>query len=188
MMRIALGLGLAALAAGAGAAPAAGDPFVGMPELEMEYYDVSGRTVAEIRASLNALRPTDPVRGIRVDGYTRWHLSWWIPRRPDGECRLDQAGITFRVAVGLPRLVDTDRIPPAVLQQWQGYIAALKAHEAIHARYAYEGRKAVLRAFQGSDCAAAFEAAGDARDALESRNDEYDRLTQHGLTEGVRFP
>jgi len=198
MLRTALGLGLATLAAGAGApavdAPAgeasraAGDPFAGMPDLEMEYYEVSGRTAAEIRASLNELRPTDPIRGIRVDGYTRWHLSWQIPRRPDGECRLDQAEIMFRVAVGLPRLVDTERIPLAVRQQWQSYIAALKAHEATHARYAYEGRKAVLRAFQGVDCAAAQEAAGDASEALERRNEEYDRLTQHGLTEGVRFP
>jgi predicted secreted Zn-dependent protease len=179
-----IGLGLAALAA----APAAGGPLDGIPDLEIRYYDVSGRTAADIRASLNRLRPADPATGQRVDGYTSWSLRWYIPGSPEGPCRLDRAEVTLALAVGLPRLARTDGVPPDVLQQWRRYVTALEAHEAVHARAAYGGIAAVLEAIHGAECATANDAASAVLEGLRREGDAYDRLTQHGMTEGAHFP
>lgn len=182
-LRIAFGLGLAALAA-----PAAGGSLDGLPGLEVEYYDVSGRTAAEIRASLDRLRPTDPATGEHVDAYTRWYLSWSVPGGPNGECLLDEAEVEVEVTVGLPRLVDTATVPPAVLYRWQQYMAALEAHEGAHIRDVYRGRDEMLDAIQGSECADASAAARAVMEDVSRRNAEYDRATHHGQTEGARFP
>ena len=174
-----------ALAAGERAPSGCG---AGVPGVEVRYYDVSGRTPAEIRASLNRSNRVDPHTGARVDAYTAWSLDWRVPYGPDGRCRLDRAEVTLKVEVGLPRLVRTDRVPPALLERWQRYRAALEAHEGTHARNAYQGRKAMLEAIRRAGAIGADEAADDVMDALRRRNAEYDRLTRHGATEGAQFP
>lgn len=194
---LALGLlGLAVSAEGADGLPGAGEQ-VGQPRsrsrladfpgLRLEYHGVSGRTAAEIRASLNALGLIDPASGAPVAAYTEWSIDWWIPGRPDGECRLDQAKVTLEVTVGLPRLADPDAVSGEVLQNWQSFVAALEAHEATHVRHAYEGSEAVLRGIRGANCATAERVAEDAMDALRWRNEEFDRRTRHGQTEGAFF-
>jgi len=185
-------LGLAFLVAAASAPPGADGAsdglYDGMPDVEIDYYDISGRTVAQIRASARRVAPIDPLSGLRAGGYTRWHLDWDAPGGPDGRCRLDQAEVTLDVAITLPRLTKTHEVPPALLQRWQRYIRALKAHEATHARIAHEGREAMLRAIQRADCASAPEAAREAAAELERWSQDYDRATRHGVTEGVHFP
>lgn len=195
-LRIVLGLGLVAMATGAGAPPAADGvsaaavpaALAGIPDLKMRYYDVSGETAAEIRASLNRNNSTDPVTGAHFDAYTQWAFDWQIPGDPAGPCRLDQAKVTLEITVGLPRLADTETVPPELLQRWKRYRTALEAHEAGHARNALLGRKAVLAAIRSADCATADWAADDALVALDALNEDYDRLTQHGAIEGAYFP
>jgi predicted secreted Zn-dependent protease len=159
-----------------------------MPGLRIEYYEVSGRTAEEIRASIDRLRPADPNTGVRVDAFTSWYMHWNVPGSPEGVCRTELAVVTVDVTVGLPRLADPGAVRPAVLQRWNRYLAALEAHEANHVRLAYEGRDAVLRAIRASDCANGPQAARAAMEEARRRNDEYDRLTQHGMTEGAHFP
>lgn len=192
IVRAAFGLGLALLVAASSAPPRADassdGPFDGMPGVEIRYYDVSGRTVAQIRESGRRVAPLDPVTGAPVAGYTRWHLDWDAPDGPDGRCLLDQAEVTLHVVVMLPRLADTDDAPPAIVRQWSRFITALEAHEATHARIAHEGREAMLRAIRRADCATAPEAAAEAAAALDRWSADYDEATEHGLTEGVHFP
>jgi predicted secreted Zn-dependent protease len=185
MLRTALCLGLATLVAGS---PAASSSFAGVPDVEVRYYDVSGRTPDEIRASLDRHRRTDPNTGLKVDAWTAWRLRWDVPGSLEGKCQPDKAVVTLDVTVGLPRLANSETVPPAVLQRWQRYIAAVTAHEANHVRIANAGRKAVLHAIHESDCAAGPQAAEDAMAAMDRRNDEYDRVTRNGWTEGAHFP
>jgi predicted secreted Zn-dependent protease len=181
-------LGLAALVAAVGvlqaeiplatgAAPRAGGPFDGIPDLEIRYYDVSGRTAGEIRAAMDRLRPTEPDTGRRFDGYTRWSIRWYVPGSPEGPCRLDRATVTLGLTVTLPRLVDPARVPPATLASWRRYTTWLEAHEATHARIAVAGRKKVLEAIRRAECDTAEVAATAAMDAIQRRNDEFDRIS-----------
>ena len=189
-------LALAVLAAESGVRPVAADSsaatvpaaFVGIPGVKLRYYDVSGRTAAEIRASLNRSNSVDPATGVHFDAYTEWDFDWSIPGAPGRSCRLDRAKVTLELTVGLPRLVETEGVPPELLGRWHRYRAALEAHEATHARNAVKARHAVLAAIRGADCATADEAAGDVLDELDYRDEDYDRLTRHGATEGAFFP
>ncbi len=192
--RIALGLGLVAIAPGAGVPPVADAglavpaAFVGIPAITVRYYDVSGRTAAEIRASLNRNNAADPVTGVHFDAYTVPHIEWRIPGDPAGPCRVDRAKVTLELTVGLPRLVDTGSVPPGLLRRWKRYRAALEAHEAMHARNAVLGRKAVLAAIREAECATADRAGEDALADLDYLDESYDRLTRHGAVEGAFFP
>lgn len=199
ILRAALGLGLGAVAAGAvlplaggdlaaETAPAGKSPLAGFPGLGRTYHHVSGRTVEEIRASLNRLELVDDASGKPVDAYTRWYLSWWIPEDPGGECLLDQAEVMLDVTVGLPRLVNVGAVPADVRQRWRDFIAALEAHEATHVRSLYRARRAMLHAIRDADCATADQAASEVMDAMRLWNEAYDRRTRHGLTEGTAFP
>jgi predicted secreted Zn-dependent protease len=191
-VRAALGLGLAFFVSSAAAPPRASDSPLGLYDgpanVEFRYYDVSGKTVAQIRSSGMRLSPRDPVSGKPFAGLTQWHLEWDAPDGPDGRCRLDRAEVTLDVIITLPRLTATGGVPPTVLRRWSRFITALKAHEATHARIAHEGREAMLRAIQRADCATAPAAAAAAAAALDRWSAAYDEATEHGLTEGVHFP
>lgn len=194
--RIAVGLGLIAAATGAGVRPVVDDvkaavvppALAGIPGIKLRYYDVSGRTVSEIRASLNRNNSTDPVTGIHFDAYTEWQIDWFIPGDPRGPCRLDQAKVTLELKVVLPRLVDIGSVPPDLLERWKRYRAALDVHEATHARNAVEARRAVLEAIRAAECHTADWAADDALLEVDYRDEDYDRLTEHGWLEGAHFP
>jgi predicted secreted Zn-dependent protease len=193
-----IALGLAAPAAAVGvlladvplateAPPHAGSPFEGIPDLEIRYYDVSGRTAEEIRAAMDRLRPTEPDTGMRYDGYTRWNIRWYVPGSPAGPCRLDRATVTLRLTVTLPRLVDPAVLPPATLARWRRFTAWLEAHEATHARIALAGRTKVLEAIRRAECGTAEQAADAAMDAIERRSAAFDRLSaQDGWIAGTR--
>ena len=112
---------------------AAAGAFAGIPNLTVEYYDVSGRTPQEIRASINANRPRNSNDGERVDGLARWRLRWnW--RRNESTCDLSQPRIEFSATILMPRLVNQEAVSARVLARWHAYIAALERHEAGHVR------------------------------------------------------
>jgi predicted secreted Zn-dependent protease len=169
-----MALGLAFFKADAGPPPGPGE----MVDLTIEYYDVSGRTPAEINAAGSRSGPIDPKTGRRVVGYTAWHLDWDAPGGPGGPCRLDQAWVSLDITVTLPRLVETETTPPALLERWRPFVAGIRTHEMTHARIAREGREAMLRAIQRADCATAPRAARDAAVAIQRRSDDYDRAAE----------
>lgn len=162
------------------------DPFAGIPNVSFKFYDVGGHDVGAIRASLNAHRPVDPSDGMHVDGKTQWHLSWRLLSDSQG-CRSIGAP-TFSATVDFPRLIDEGAVSPAIRARWDRYSAALRAHEAGHARYAYEHLGAVQSALVGKSCEEA-NAAGLAAIKVASEHDAvYDRETKHGATQGAVFP
>lgn len=184
--RATLGLGLAALAAAAGGLRAdvlpaaevpllAAGPFAGIPDLEIRYYEVTGSTAEEIRASMDKLRPADPRTGERFDAYTRWDVRWHVPGGSERTCRLDRATVNLHLTVTLPRLVDRAALPPATRERWERFAAWAEAHEAGHARIAAAARDDVLSAIRRADCRTFTKAAEAAMDALQQRSDAFDR-------------
>ena len=88
--------------------------------------------------------------------------------------------------VTLPRLVG--ETSPEALDRWRRFIAALRTHEAGHARYAYEHVGDVKAVLSGPSCANA-SAAGEAAIRRIAQHDvTYDLETRHGATQGAVFP
>ena len=173
------------------ATPASGqttDAFAGVPNVVFRPYTVQGNDLASLAASIGAARPTDPHGNERVDALTHWAIRWRWTGKWHGACDLAHARVTFSATVTLPRLVDGSALPPALLDAWTRYIAALERHEAGHVRYAYDHRGDVLAAIRGARCATAARAAQAALNRIAAHDIAYDRDTQHGLTQGAGFP
>lgn len=168
------------------AAPA--DPFEGIPNVEITYYDVSGTSAKAIRESLNAKGLVDPNDGKRVDAIARWRFQWRWPRTLDGKCDLAKAEVRFNATVTMPRLLDEETLRKPVRERWQRYWTGLREHEAGHIRPPYEDRGRLLDAIKGSDCANADNAAKAVIAEFAARDRAYDAATRHGATQGATFP
>ena len=163
-------------------------PFAGIPNLELAYYEVSGRTADEIRRSLDARQPRDPNDGMPVAALSSWSMHWGWRARLGGGCDLSRPTIDFRARPLLPRLASERDLTPELRARWRAFLAAVQAHEARHVRYAYDHRRDVVAAIRASDCASAAAAAAAAVRAIAQRDVDYDRATRHGTTEGAVFP
>ena len=186
LLLVLAGLGLAVPVA-AEPPPATG-PLAGIPNLDVQYYEVSGRSVAEIRASINRQRPRDPNDGQAVDAVNRWYISWRWPGDGRGGCDLARTELRFTATLRMPRLVNRAQTPRAVLARWNAYMVALARHEAGHLRHAWQNMGQVLRAIRASTCGRANEAGRAAVRILARWDVDYDRQTRHGFTQGAHFP
>jgi predicted secreted Zn-dependent protease len=180
-------LPIAACANGPRSAGPRPSAFAGIPNLELAYYDVSGRTVEEIRRSIDSRQPRDPNDGTRVAALSTWSMHWSWRVRAGGGCDLSRPSIEFRARTLLPRLVSEGDLTADLRARWRTFLAAVHAHEARHVRYAYEHRKDVAAAIKASDCESAGAAAAAAVRAIAQRDIDYDRATHHGATEGAVF-
>jgi len=160
----------------------------GITNVDIQYYDVSGNSLFEIRRALNRVRPRDPNDGLGVDALAGWYIEWRWPSGADGSCDLSRAEIRFSATIRMPRLVETPQTPPAVRMRWRTYVAALERHEATHVRHAWENRQIVLDALRASSCANAVRDGQAAIRRLGQHDRDYDQRTRHGLTEGAHFP
>lgn len=168
--------------------PPAETALAGIPDVERQYYDVTGNSLFEIRRALNAARPRDPNDGEGVDAVSGWYFQWRWPLGADGACDLARTELSFSARIRMPRLVETPATPPAVRLRWRAYVAALEAHEANHIRHAWDARGRVLATVRASSCANA-NRDGEAVLAELVRGDvAYDQRTRHGRTEGAHFP
>jgi predicted secreted Zn-dependent protease len=181
---------IAALALAAFAAAAAQDaprpgPLAGIPNLTIEYYDVSGRTPAAIRAALNAVRPRDPNDGLPVDALSRWNVRWSWRGNGRGGCDLANARIEYSARIVMPRLANEADVPPGLRARWRAYVAALETHEAGHVRYPYDRLGEIAAAIRASTCEGANEAARRALAPMQRHDVDYDRATRPGASQGA---
>jgi predicted secreted Zn-dependent protease len=185
------GLQLLALALAAALAPAAAaatppaSPRVA--HATMVYYAVGGATVAQIRARLDARAPASP-DGFHGDAFTRWSFRWRWPGSANGRCRVSEATVTLHIEVSFPRWTHPKAASAAVAAAWARYTRALARHEQGHVEYAVAHYRAVVRAIRGATCATANAAAQKQLDVIRRHDVSYDAATQHGATQGARFP
>lgn len=165
-------------------------PLTGMPNVAILYYEVSGRTAEQIRAAIDRhpRRPRDPNDGRPVDAAARWDFRWTWPEDARGECDLARVGISFGARVLMPRLADEAAVPAPLLRRWRIFIARLAAHEDRHVFSAWRAMPELLATLRASRCADANAAAERLLSRIRQREVDYDRRSDHGLREGVRFP
>ena len=159
------------------------------------YYVVTGATVREVRRSLTASRPwrdREP-----IDAATTWRVDWKFGLDSSGGgCRLSDVSTVTTITTTLPRYVPSTNSPPELVQHWVKYFSALAKHEAAHAaigRLAGAEIQSHLAGHHSStDCATLRRQADAAANGILNRRRreerEMDQQTQHGATEGARFP
>jgi predicted secreted Zn-dependent protease len=151
-----LAVGMAALAQAAPSPPAASAPvpaLASLPNVEVTYYQVTGKDVPEIHRSLVRAAPRDPATGKRLPATSSWSMSAGAKWSRTGErCELTAVDLRFAAKASLPRLLVTEETPPAVLAVWNDYAARLEARQAALLRFAYSRRDRVEQAIRRAGC------------------------------------
>ncbi len=157
------------------------------------YYDVHGRTIAELRAELRRLGPK--VGDSSFVGETRSPMTWgWRIENVRGAgCSIRDVRVTINAQVLLPRWTPPPDTAPGVLAAWNTFMAALETHEAGHKDIsAKAGSEIVSRV---GDISALCSDIGNRANAVARRvldratEDQraYDDATRHGATQGANF-
>jgi predicted secreted Zn-dependent protease len=182
------------LTAGSGIVDALADPMV---TETFDYYDVDGATAQEIRTDLNRRGPIDGTEHRRFDAVTHWQVRWrYTYKDVGGGCGITTVSTNADITYAFPRLLPRNSAPAALRQAFAGYLENLLVHEKGHARVgidiATRIEAGIRRLPAAPTCTALSDAANDLGQSLikeANRLDiDYDAQTQHGKTQGARFP
>jgi len=185
---------VAVAAAMLGAVPALAEPTVSE---SVQYYDVSGATAREVRASLNREGPISGNDGQRYDAVCRWHVYWKFQFRPRGDvCVITSASTDVKIVITFPRLKTDETTSPSLLKAFANYTEKLMLHEQGHAQNAIDAARkieaGILALPPQPTCDELRKTANALGQALikeaNQADIEYDKRTRHGATQGARFP
>ncbi len=155
---------------------------VTFPNATLDLYDVGGSTESEIRSQLDARGPSG------YDAYTKWTVHWSWPGQNTANCRLQDAEVSYEITVTFPRWLPTQDASPELVTKWNRYLYALTLHENGHVNNVVSHVPAVITAIKGSTCLSAEAAAQAVLEQMRKYDSQYDDNTDHGLTQGARFP
>lgn len=165
-----------------------------------QQYEVRGRNVRDVRKAMNEKGPLNGKLNRRFDARTDWEVNWKY--QYDGELakqgvyRLSKWQIDLKVNVIMPKWQNAAEALPFERRSWQVYMARLKLHEDGHVKLAERTAVALNESFSTIGFytsktkleAAIKERSGKILRKYSGHHVDYDRRTQHGKTQGARFP
>jgi predicted secreted Zn-dependent protease len=178
-------LGLASLA---GAEPAI--------LINYDYYDIEGRTAAELRQQMN-IYGVAWSNGNIYDAYTGWDVKWnYRYRLTDENCSIQSVTTTLTVEFRLPRWVNHASETAALKKKWDAYMQSLRLHENGHKDIGVKAAVEIERSIAELEPAETCDDLAETANALGRRiiseyaaaEREYDVQTNFGETQGAVFP
>jgi predicted secreted Zn-dependent protease len=162
-----------------------------------KYYDVDGETAQDVRADLNRRGPIDGNEHRRFDAVTHWHVAWrYTYRNSAGHCEIATASTHVDIAYAFPRLAPHSSAPSALRRAFADYLERLLVHEKGHGQTALDIAKRIedgIRTLPSAPTCSALEVMANdlGHSLIKEANQldiEYDARTEHGRTQGARFP
>jgi len=101
---------------------------------------------------------------------------------------LSAAVVTDDIQVILPRWNPPADASPALVARWNEYVHRLAEHEQGHVDFVVASLPRVEAAIRAATCDTAEAAAQAALVPIRQHDVDYDAATQHGATQGARFP
>jgi predicted secreted Zn-dependent protease len=164
------------------------------PALQIKHFNISGGSAIEVRDSLDKQGPID-VYGHRSDALTKWKISWDWPGAETGNPDFAKAKPSLDLSMNIPCWTDYVKADQKLQNRWVTFVMALIDHEKGHvdiARDHFERpAQAVHQAAAINPNLAAREANAIGENELEKIRQldiKYDRVTEHGKQQGVKFP
>ena len=161
---------------------------------EILYYDVDGATVAELGASLRERSPS--TERPKFFGVTEWEVNAeyrWVERATG--CTIEDAVVRLVVRTHLPRWRPRGVVDLHLHRAWKEFARNLDTHEAQHRRLIGEAGESLrwrLVSLREPSCRTMKAAADRVIAAVlwegTTRNEAYDRETEHGRTQGAIWP
>ncbi|HEJ2863857.1 TPA: DUF922 domain-containing protein [Pseudomonas aeruginosa] len=166
------------------------------PEVDFQIapYEVRGRTLAEVQASIAENAPSHSGDAFYA-GLTTWELrSTYDLATVEEGCRIDNGQVHLTIRVHLPVLVSPRLSGPAAAE-WGRFTKALRIHEFLHAQNAHRAAKTLLGKLQGRYTDVPCSRAGDLVDRGTSTlieriaqfDVELDASTRHGASDGAHL-
>ncbi len=121
-------------------------------KVEEKYFDVTGRTVEEIGASLAANASSALGPGIRGQHSWSVRLSYQSRRRP-ASCKIASLSIRMTSRIVLPQWTEREGADPELVAMWDQYVTALRRHELTHREHAYLAARDLSRGLRGASTA-----------------------------------
>jgi predicted secreted Zn-dependent protease len=162
-----------------------------------DYYDVDGASAQEIRADLDRRGPIDGYEHRHFDAVTRWRVRWEYTYEPTATgCEIGTVSTAVDVTYSFPRLSANSAAPADVRHAFAHYLQRLLVHEKGHAQNGIDIAKRIensIRALHAASSCDGLSAAANSlgRSLIKEANRldiDYDARTEHGKTQGARFP
>jgi predicted secreted Zn-dependent protease len=161
------------------------------------YYTIRGISDTELRSQMTQQGPLDSLEGRRYDANTAWTVQWSYRYKSIGhQCAIASVKTRVNVTFTLPKWQPVPAASRSLITEWNQYLAALQTHEDGHKNHGVAAGQEVMKMLShfppGASCqnvgAAANKAAQQIVRRYNQKDIEYDRLTQHGFTQGAVFP
>ena len=158
------------------------------------YYDVSGSTKDEIRASKVQAKKGTFLQGHDAATTAETRINF-KRRQLAGKCETVMDAFVVKLTYTYPRLITLSDVSSEVASEWSQFIVALTVHEEGHAKIETERASLLLKELQSLPSFATCEEFDQTWQARANVFDQetkqieaaYDRETQDGKTQGVIF-
>ncbi len=134
-MRVAVVSCALTLLAAAAFGPARAEPLI---TESIDYFDVTGATPQEVRASLDRMAPTSTRDGKRYDALTYPTIAWRFTFRGLPTCAITGTTVTAKILIRFPRLAADAATPASLKQAFARFSDKLMKHQQAHAQKAIE--------------------------------------------------
>lgn len=161
------------------------------------YYDIEGNSASALRHQLNVKGPVGK-SGKHVDAITKWYVAWKYHDRPTSAgCRFTAMDVSVTGTILMPHWAHPGDVSHSLVRRWQGYIAALLVHERghyAHGRHAADEIAALKDSFRdySGNCETLVRSFNEQAQTILAKYQDmdavYDKATDHGRTQGARFP
>ena len=164
--------------------------------IQTSYYSVSGNDSNSLYQSLQQHGPIGE-NGNRFHAVTRWKANWsYAWREAANRCQLDKVEVSVDIEYLLPELKGLDTKPEKFRNDWNSYFLALFKHEQQHKDYAIQAATELeqeLLAINSQQACLTLknkmaDTAQKVLDKYERKEREFDRVTDHGLKQGIKLP
>ena len=160
--------------------------------VEYKYYEISPRTPYEIKPELMRRSPIREGGGT-FNGHTDWFVDWKHQTRPGPNgCQLIDSRTSVRVIHTLP-VLSSNVTDKKTIEVFNKFNAALTQHEKNHGNNGLAAAREIDKAFgelqPQRDCRQLSRSINDIANSIIQKytraDNEYDRMTNNGHTEGA---
>lgn len=161
-------------------------------------YVIKGSTANELRAQMNQLGPFDAKENRRFDAKTdsRPFATFTSGGKKGKSCRIKTVQVTVTTQFIIPQWTPPAGTDPALVSKWTDFLAKVQTHEDGHQQLSIDAGKDLLAKIkalpEATSCPELLKSAQEiqkqAQATLDANHVKYDASTQHGATQGAKFP
>lgn len=161
--------------------------------IQYDAYPVTGENIQHIRETIAQNGPKDE-QGATYAAHTAYNIAWHFTynQKPES-CSIAAVQSEITITYRMPVLAASSHMDNKTATQWKQYFTALSTHEEGHASFGLQAaekiEQSILALSSSRTCSELEKRANDTAHAIvetyDEKNLDYDRITNHGATQGA---